>query len=505
MGKIKTPIMILGVLFVLLLTAFVSPLRDRFINHFFYAEGDYPYIAPVSAQEKFPSQQGLWTVDDNGWQYTDNNGKVPHDTAMIIGGNGYFFTKDGYMATGWTKSDGNWYYLSYTGKQETGWLEENGKKYYLDKDGKMVTGWNRIDNKNYYFGEDGILTSGWILQDSKYYYINEDGTPHTGWLIDGEKNYYLADDGAMHTGWLQYSGFWYYLGDSGAMVTGWHTIDENSYFFGETGEMYTGWLIDGGNTYYFNTDGKIAKGWVKLDDKQYYMDPTSGAMHTNGWVYDGEGAYFLDASGVWVPNKKVANGPTIALTFDDGPGKYTDRLLACLKENEATATFFVLGSLVDQYPNTLKEMVAIGCEIGNHSYSHATLTKLDEVGLKNEIDTTSQKIKAITGTDVFLVRPPGGTHNEYVRNIVNAPFIMWSLDTLDWQSKNTEIVVEKVLNNVKDGDIILLHDIHITSVEAAEVLIPTLKEAGYNLVTVSELATSKGKIIEPTQVYNSFR
>jgi len=504
MGKIKTPFIILGVLFVLLLAAFVSPLKDRLITDAFYFTGDYPYMDPVYVKEQLPSQHGVWVADEIGWTYTSDNGTKAKNTTLTIGGNEYFFGADGYMETGWVKQGNDWYHLSYLGRKETGWYEEDGKRYYLDKDGVMATGWHQVDGKNYHFATDGPLTSGWVLQDDKYYFIDEDGTPHTGWLLDNDKYYYLDNDGAMQTGWIQQSGFWYYLSDSGSMTTGWQTISDKSYYFGETGEMHTGWLSSNGSTYYFNSDGLVNTGWLKLGDYQYYMDPVSGAMHSNGWIYDGKGAYYLDAQGIWVPNKKVANGPTIALTFDDGPGKYTDRLLDCLKANDARATFFVLGSLVDSYPDTLKTMVANGCEIGNHSYSHANLTTLDEAGLKNEIDATNQKIKAITDTDTLLVRPPGGSHNEFVRNTVNAPFIMWSLDTLDWQNKNTEIVVEKVLNSVQDGDIVLMHDIHATSLEAAEVLIPTLKDMGYNLVTVSELAAAKGKSIEAQQVYNKF-
>ena len=502
MGKVKTFLMILGVIFVIALIAFVSPARNILIAHAFYHTGDYPQVKTVSVKERLPDQLGSWSSDEKGWRYTSYDGKEAVDEALLIGGNEYFFDKDGYMETGWTEHNNTRYHLSYTGRIETGWLTEQDSKYYLDKDGKMATGWTRIDNKNYFFGEDGSLTSGWVLLDGTYYYINEDGTPHVGWLEDNSKYYYLDKDGAMLTGWIKEDGFWYYLEESGAMLTGWQTIDDKSYFLNDTGQMHTGWLESNGNTYFFNDDGLISTGWLKLGDYRYYMDPTSGAMNANKWIYDGEGAFYLDTQGIWVPDKQI--GGTIALTFDDGPAGYTNELLNVLSANDATATFFVLGELVDRYPDTLKAMKANGCQIGNHTYSHASLTTLDEDAVQKEIEDTKAKVKAITGVNVRLVRPPGGNHNEAVRNAVDAPFIMWSLDTLDWQNKNVKTVVEKVLNNVQDGDIVLMHDIHPTSLQASKVLIPTLKKAGCKLVTVSKLARSKGVKLENKKVYNKF-
>ena len=502
MGKIKTFLMILGVFFVLALTAFVSPARNILITHAFYHTGDYPEVEAVTAKVRLPAQLGAWQSDENGWRYIGNDGKVATDAILLIGGSEYFFNKDGYMETGWTEHDNNRYHLSYAGRIETGWITDGDKKYFLDNDGKMSTGWTRIENKNYFFGEDGALKNGWVLMDGIYYYINEDGTPHIGWLEDNSKFYYLDKDGAMQIGWITVDGFWYYLDNSGAMLTGWQTIDGKSYFLNDTGAMHTGWLENNGNTYFFNDDGLIATGWLKLGDYDYYMDPTSGAMNTNKWIYDGEGAYFLDPQGIWVPDKEI--GGTIALTFDDGPASYTSELLGTLKSNNAKATFFVLGNLVDKYPDALKAMVTDGFEIGNHTYNHTTLTSIDAAAIQKEIGDTNAKVQAITGQDIILFRPPGGNHNEMVRDAADAPFIMWSLDTLDWQHKDVKTTVEKVLNNVRDGDIVLMHDIHPTSLQAAKVLIPTLRKAGVNLSTVSELANAKGVALENKKVYNKF-
>ena len=494
--------MILGTLLVLALIAFASPARNMLINHLFYNTGDYPEVETISVNERLTSQLGIWTVDSHGWRYTSNDGKEAVDEGLLINGNEYFFDNNGYMETGWTEHNDSRYYLSYAGHVTTGWITDEEKRFHLADDGTMATGWTRIDNKNYFFGEDGALTSGWVLLDGTYYYINEDGMAHIGWLEDNSKFYYLDTNGKMQTGWLQEDGFWYYLDDTGAMATGWQTIENKSYFLNDTGQMHTGWLSSNGNTYYFSAEGLIATGWISLDGNHYYMDPTSGAMNTNGWIYDGDDVFYLDSQGVWVPDQQIS--ATIALTFDDGPSQYTDELLAILKANKAQATFFVIGNLVEQYPDTLIKMLANGHEIGNHSYSHPDLTTLSRSAIKREIRDTNDKIEEITEQKTTLVRPPGGNHNDDVRKAINAPLIMWSLDTLDWQSQNVKAIIEKVLNNVNDGDIVLMHDIYPTSLEAASILIPALQRAGCKLVTVSNLADSQNATLKNRRIYNNF-
>ena len=205
------------------------------------------------------------------------------------------------------------------------------------------------------------------------------------------------------------------------------------------------------------------------------------------------------------PNKKI-----IALTFDDGPStdetNGTSDLLDLLEQYDSKATFFCLGNrLNDESAPLLKRMVELGCEIGNHSYDHAQLTKLDAKGVRDEIDTTNELIKKYSGRDCRIIRPPyGAADNDIVPANVSQPFIMWDMDTLDWKTKNTASVislVEKYKEQDWDGAVILMHDIHSTTIEACKTIIPELVNDGYQLVTVSELAYLKGVKLEPGKSY----
>lgn len=180
--------------------------------------------------------------------------------------------------------------------------------------------------------------------------------------------------------------------------------------------------------------------------------------------------------------------PMIALTFDDGPSeKYTPIILDALKENNANATFFVLGSEVKKNKDTLIRMVAEGNQIGNHGYNHKDLTSISDDELRQQLVGTDEFIEDITGSIPSIMRPPYGFVSDELDKKINKPIILWSLDTLDWQNRNTEKICSNVLDNVKDGDIVLMHDIYDTSAEAVKIIIPELIERGYQLVTISEL------------------
>ena len=205
------------------------------------------------------------------------------------------------------------------------------------------------------------------------------------------------------------------------------------------------------------------------------------------------------------PNKKI-----IALTFDDGPStdetNGTSDLLDLLEQYDSKATFFCLGNrLNDESAPFLKRMVELGCEIGNHSYDHTQLTTLNAQGVRDQIDKTNELIKKYSGKDCRLIRPPyGDANNDIVPANVSQPFIMWDVDTLDWKTKNTASVislVEKYKEQDWDGAVILMHDIHSTTIEACKTIIPELVNDGYQLVTISELAYLKGVKLEPGKSY----
>ena len=175
------------------------------------------------------------------------------------------------------------------------------------------------------------------------------------------------------------------------------------------------------------------------------------------------------------PDKKI-----IALTFDDGPS--TD---------ETNGTSDLL-DLLEQYDS-------------NHSYDHTQLTTLNAQGVRDQIDKTNELIKKYSGKDCRLIRPPyGDANNDIVPANVSQPFIMWDMDTLDWKTKNAASVislVEKYKEQDWDGAVILMHDIHPTTIEACKTIIPELVNDGYQLVTISGLAYLKGVKLEPGKSY----
>lgn len=199
------------------------------------------------------------------------------------------------------------------------------------------------------------------------------------------------------------------------------------------------------------------------------------------------------------PKKKM-----VALTFDDGPGRYTKEIVNCLKKNNGRATFFVLGCNVNKYPKVVKAADKIGCEIANHSYNHSNLAKLSGREIKKQMKDTDKRIKKITGKKTAICRTPGGSISDTVKESIGKPVILWSIDTLDWKTRDRDKTVNCVMKNVKDGDIVLMHDIHEPSKEAALILIEKLKKKGYQLVTVSELAEYRGYDMEKGGVYRSF-
>lgn len=196
--------------------------------------------------------------------------------------------------------------------------------------------------------------------------------------------------------------------------------------------------------------------------------------------------------------------PMIALTFDDGPGKYTDRLLETLENNHAKASFFMVGQNVGRYPQTIQKMKGLGCDIGNHTMNHRNLVKLSVEDILMQIESTNDALKKIINEGSTLVRPPYGSEDAKVRENVKYPLVMWSVDTNDWQTEDASALVDYILNNVKDGDIVLMHDIYESSVEAAVTVIPRLIEEGYQLVTISELAEARGITLENGKVYGRF-
>lgn len=182
--------------------------------------------------------------------------------------------------------------------------------------------------------------------------------------------------------------------------------------------------------------------------------------------------------------------PMVALTFDDGPyTPVTGRILDALQTVNGRATFFVVGSRIDGREEILKRIAASGCELGNHTYDHVTLRGLSEAEIRTQIEKADKKIFETVGQSTTVLRPPGGMYNASLLKLCDKPVALWTVDTMDWKHQNKEISVQRALENIKDGDIILMHDLFFPTADAAETLIAELTERGFQLVTVTELLT----------------
>ncbi len=214
---------------------------------------------------------------------------------------------------------------------------------------------------------------------------------------------------------------------------------------------------------------------------------------------DFDSAYENEDGSVINTNKKL-----IAITFDDGPGIYTDRLVSILNDNKVNATFFMLGSNLEKYRDTVLNVFNSGNEIAYHSYAHKNFLRQSIDEIQDEFSKSNEILKSITGTTFSLVRPPYGSIDSDVKNALDASFILWSVDTEDWRYKDTDYLLNYTLENIGEGDIVLFHDIHKTSVDVIEILLPYLYVQGYQVVTVSELASYFNVALESHTSYRNF-
>lgn len=310
---------------------------------------------------------------------------------------------------------------------------------------------------------DENLKQGFIVEDDEtYYYVN--GEKLMGLQeIDGVTYYFSKDNGRMLTGSCKVDGSWRYF-------------DKN------TGEMVKGFLTIGNSTYYYaKNSGKKLYGVRRLGKNVYTFDKKGKLIRT---VYG---------------SKKA-----ICLTFDDGPSDNTSKILKSLKDNGGLATFFVVGSRLKSYSSVLKEASDMGCEIANHSYSHPSFYALSSEAITKEIKRTNRRIEKYTGKKAEVCRTPGGAIGGNINDAVGMPIILWSVDTLDWKTRNADSTYKSVMKNARDGSVVLMHDLYSQTAEAAVRMIPALKKAGYQLVTVKEMSLLKKKPLKDGEVYFRF-
>lgn len=197
--------------------------------------------------------------------------------------------------------------------------------------------------------------------------------------------------------------------------------------------------------------------------------------------------------------------PMVALTYDDGPSKNTAVILKSLKKYHGKATFFVVGNRVSANKKNLKKAYEYGCEIGNHSWNHANLGTSSAKTIRSQISRTDTAIKRVIGVKPTLIRPPYGSIGTTLKNEADKPLILWSIDTLDWKTRNANSVYNEVVGKVKDGDIILMHDLYDSTAEASKRIMKALSEQGYQMVTVSELALCKKQKLRAGEKYCKFK
>ena len=176
-----------------------------------------------------------------------------------------------------------------------------------------------------------------------------------------------------------------------------------------------------------------------------------------------------------VPDGIDPTKPVIAFTFDDGPnGSTTKRIVDALKEYGARATFFIVGDRLNSEVqiDAMKYVLEADCEIANHTWSHANLTKLDSEGIISEIEKVNDALEEELGIRTSLLRPPGGSTNDQTLKSIKYPVIKWDVDTCDWESRDADAVVEQIKANVRDGSIVLMHDLYKSTAEAVEKILP---------------------------------
>lgn len=197
-----------------------------------------------------------------------------------------------------------------------------------------------------------------------------------------------------------------------------------------------------------------------------------------------------------MPGKRVAQvnvpGPYVALTFDDGPSAaYTPKVLDILKRHGAKATFFVLGQLAVNHKDILARAVAEGHEVGAHTWSHINMSSSSDEKIISEMDRTNAVITEAIGRRPLIMRPPYGATNKHILDLMMSRYgmasIMWNVDTQDWKHPGVSVVTDRVLSRARNGSIILLHDIHASTLAAVEGIVTGLQNRGFRLVTVSEL------------------
>ena len=353
---------------------------------------------------------------------------------------------------------------------------------------------------------DGMHVS---KENQKLYRTDADGNPADGWHTAEDGSIGYCVDGYLLTGFQEIDGFSYLFSDAGVMQTGAYTMDDGTLLmFTDDGKQYINseYMTADGTLYFFGNDGTPAHGEVTfLDGSKGYADE-NGILYTGCHLISGL-VYHYSKTGRLIRTVDPAK-PMVALTYDDGPSENVDELISLLQDNGGLATFFLLGKNIVNYPERVARIADSGNEAANHTYNHVKLTDLNMDATISEIGGNSDLIESLCGIRPTVVRPPRGVYDDAscarAAAVDNGyPLIYWSIDTRDWEHRDAAKTVETIRSEVRDGSIILMHDPEKSSIEASKVIIPELVSEGYQLVTVTEMATGRGGM-EPGKIYYSF-
>lgn len=540
----------LGVLMLLAMLFFAMPVKTIAANE---TPGQPPQEG--AAQNGLVSIGGHYVLYINGSQVTKPGWKELSKEKFNINGSGYVTARMKEVGKFWKyytfdSSSASWQL------QRKTWKKVNNIEYYFNASGQCVKTYN-LDTKKcrkYVSGEMKTIKKGVCqLRNGKLYYFNSKGVRVTkkGWqAVSGTQRIEIGKKGYVTCKMQQKKGYWsfykynYSTGKWLKEKNIWKIVGKKKYFFNKSGKCTLLYnmstqkcydCIDGktilvrsdirevsGVKYYFGSNG------VKVNSAGLYLTSSKLLIYvsSNGKVEKEISGELLDytTSGNKITSCRVKdsnyiryyNGegnitreidlykPMVALTYDDGPSIYTSTILDLLQQYGGAATFFVVGSRVSAYPDTLRRACSMGSEIGNHTYSHKILTKISIPEIQSQVAATNDVVRSVTGSSPVVMRPPGGGYNSTVTSTVGMPLILWSIDTLDWKTKNAALTQAAVLNHIQNGDIVLMHDLYRQTADASAAIIPALVSRGYQLVTISELADCRGAMA-PGGVYWQFR
>lgn len=494
------------------------------------------------------NSKGLKTTN-KGWQ------KASSQEYIQIGKNGTVISKMKKQKQFWEYYDYNYQDVKWE-RQKNVWKKVFDKEYYFSKSGNCIRIYDLKTKKckEYSKGNMRNVKKKIVkLHNGRLYYFNSKGVKAAakGWNVVSSTSYVQVGKGGYVTSKMQRKKeVWrfyrrnYHTEKWEKQKNVWKNVRKSKYYFNKKGNctrIYDTaaqkcYDVKGGKEvlvqsavrkigktkYYFGSDGrKAASAGMYLsssgriictDQKGRVTKEISGqVLSYESWqgkitscrVQEGRLICYYDGDGT-LRRKIDLDKPMVALTYDDGPSQYTSVILDILGQYGGAATFFVLGQRVPGYADTIRRAHNMGCEIGNHTYSHQILTKIGTPQIQSQIYSTNAAVKNIIGVSPVVMRPPGGGQNPSVRSAVGMPLILWSIDTLDWKTRNASSTQAAILNHVKDGDIILMHDLYSPTAEASKAVIPELVRRGYQLLTVSELAECRGGMAKGA-VYNAFR